>query len=51
MSHVSIQPGNIAPVSAGEVPATTVYAIGENGQPGPVAPSVPRALTTDECAA
>jgi 2,4-dienoyl-CoA reductase-like NADH-dependent reductase (Old Yellow Enzyme family) len=50
MSHVSIQPGNIAPVSAGEVPATgtTVYAIGENGQPGPVAPSVPRALTTDE---
>ncbi|WP_179877530.1 alkene reductase [Rhizobium anhuiense] len=50
MSHVSIQPDNIAPVSAGEVPATrtTVYAFTESGQPGPVAPSVPRALTTNE---
>lgn len=50
MSHVSIQPGNIAPVSSGEVPAigTTVYAFTESGQPGPVAPSAPRALTTDE---
>lgn len=50
MSHVSIQPGHIAPVSAGEVRATgtTVYAFTETGEPGPVAPSAPRALTTDE---
>lgn len=50
MSHVSIQPGNAAPVSAGVVPATgtTVYAFTDEGQPGPVAPSAPRALTTGE---
>ncbi|MES5047205.1 alkene reductase [Rhizobium nepotum] len=50
MSHVSIQPGNIAPVSSGVVPATgtTVYAFTETGEPGPVAPSTPRALTTDD---
>ena len=50
MSHTSLQPGNAAPVSAGEVPATntTVYAWSEPGQAGPVAPSVPRALSTDE---
>lgn len=50
MSHVSIQPGNIAPVSAGPIPATgtSVYAYTEAGEPGPVAPSAPRALTTDE---
>lgn len=50
MSHVSIQPGNAAPVSSGTVPATntTVYAWTETGEAGPVAPSVPRALTTEE---
>ncbi|ACA93580.1 MULTISPECIES: alkene reductase [Burkholderia cepacia complex] len=50
LSHVSIQPGNAAPVSSGEVPATTtmVYAWVEPGKEGPVLPSVPRALTTAE---
>lgn len=50
MSHISLQPGNAAPVSSGEVPATntTVYAWLEPGKAGPVAPSVPRALSTDE---
>lgn len=50
MSHISLQPNNVAPVSSGEVPATntTVYAWQEPGQSGPVAPSVPRALSTDE---
>ncbi len=50
MSHVSIQPGNIAPVSSGEEAAldTTVYAWVEPGKAGPVAPSAPRALTTAE---
>ncbi|QND99472.1 N-ethylmaleimide reductase (plasmid) [Burkholderia cenocepacia] len=50
MSHTSLQPGNAAPVSSGEVPATntTVYAWIEPGKAGPVAPSVPRALSTEE---
>ncbi|MEM8120049.1 alkene reductase, partial [Morganella morganii] len=50
MSHVSLQPGNSAPVSASAEPAvgTTVYAWAEPGVPGPVAPSVPRALTVAE---
>ncbi|GAB2897131.1 alkene reductase [Microvirgula curvata] len=50
MSHVSIQPNNAPPVSSGEIPATntTVYAWLESGQAGPVAPSMPRALSTDE---
>lgn len=50
MSHVSLQPGNTPPVSSGTVPATntTVYAWIEPGQAGPVAPSIPRALTTAE---
>lgn len=50
MSHVSLQPGNASPVSSSEVPAidTAVYAWIEPGKEGPVAPSVPRALTTDE---
>ncbi|HHM5294178.1 TPA: alkene reductase, partial [Pseudomonas aeruginosa] len=50
MSHVSLQPGNSAPVSASAEPAvgTTVYAWVEPGLPGPVAPSVPRALSVDE---
>jgi 2,4-dienoyl-CoA reductase-like NADH-dependent reductase (Old Yellow Enzyme family) len=50
MSHTSLQPDNAAPVSSGEVPATntTVYAWLEAGKAGPVAPSVPRALSTKE---
>lgn len=50
LSHVSLQPGNAAPVSASAEPAvgTTVYAWSEPGIAGPVTPSVPRALTVDE---
>lgn len=50
MSHVSIQPGNIAPVGPSAVAAenTTVYAWVEPGKAGPVQPSAPRALTVDE---
>ena len=50
MSHVSLQPGHIAPVSAGTVQAvnTTVFALTESGEPGPVVPSQPRALETHE---
>ncbi|MFJ1471989.1 alkene reductase [Massilia orientalis] len=50
MSHVSLQPGNAAPVSSSEVAAknTAVYAWLEPGKEGPVTPSVPRALATDE---
>lgn len=50
MSHVSLQPGNVAPVSSGNIPATntTVFALIESGEPGPVEPSVPRALRADE---
>lgn len=50
MSHVSLQPGNASPVSSSEVAAknTAVYAWLEPGKEGPVAPSVPRALATDE---
>lgn len=50
MSHTSLQIDNAAPVSSGEVPATNtgVYAWVEPGKAGPVAPSVPRALSTEE---
>lgn len=50
MSHVSIQPGNIAPVGPSNVGAknTSVYAWIEPGKAGPIVPSEPRALTTDE---
>ena len=50
MSHLSIQPGNAQPVSSGEQPAinTTVYAWSAPGVAGPVAPSIPRALSSDE---
>lgn len=50
MSHVSIQPGNGSPVSASEVPAenTTVFAWTEPGVGGPVLPSKPRSLSTEE---
>lgn len=50
MSHVSLQPGNLAPVSSGVIPAvnTTVFAWTNNGIPGPVSPSTPRALETRE---
>lgn len=48
MSHVSIH--GLAPVSSGTIPAvdTTVYAWIEPGKSGPVQPSAPRALATDE---
>lgn len=50
MSHISIQPGNIAPVGPSTVAAenTTVYAWIEPGKAGPVQPSVPRALTMED---
>ncbi|MGP2522377.1 alkene reductase [Pantoea ananatis] len=50
MSHVSLQPDNAAPVSSGTIQAsgTTVFALTASGQPGPVAPSTPRALETAE---
>ncbi|MGC0951530.1 alkene reductase [Pantoea agglomerans] len=50
MSHVSLQQGNAAPVSSGTIPATntTVFALTESGEPGPVVPSTPRALETAE---
>ena len=50
MSHISIQPGNAAPVGPSTVAAenTTVYAWVEPGKAGPVQPSAPRALTVDE---
>ncbi|NNS10152.1 alkene reductase [Erwinia sp. JH02] len=50
MSHVSLLPGQTAPVSSGTVQATntTVFAFTDSGEPGPVTPSVPRALETDE---
>lgn len=50
MSHVSIQPGNASPVSASEVPAvdTSVFAWVEPGVGGPVLPSKPRSLSTEE---
>lgn len=50
MSHVSLQPDSVAPVSSGTVPATNtmVYAWQEPGNAGPVAPSTPRALSTEE---
>ncbi len=49
MSHVS-SAAHIAPVSAGTVQAvnTTVFALTESGEPGPVVPSQPRALETHE---
>lgn len=50
MSHTSLQPDNAAPVSCGTVPAanTTVYAWLESGKAGPVVPSPPRELSTEE---
>jgi N-ethylmaleimide reductase len=50
MSHVSLQPGNIPPVSSGEQPAenTNVFAWVEPNKGGPIQASNPRALTSDE---
>jgi 2,4-dienoyl-CoA reductase-like NADH-dependent reductase (Old Yellow Enzyme family) len=50
LSHVSIQPGNAAPVSSVAVVAenSKAYAWVEPGKPGPVQASEPRALTLDE---
>ena len=52
MSHVSLQPGNVAPVGPSNVAAenTTVFAWTAPGEAGPVLPSVPRALTVEEIA-
>lgn len=48
MSHVSVH--GLVPVSSGTQPAvdTTVYAWAKPNEAGPVRPSVPRALGTDE---
>lgn len=48
MSHIPVH--GIVPVSSGTVPAvdTTVYAWIEPGKAGPVQPSAPRALETEE---
>lgn len=50
LSHVSLQPGQGAPVSSGTTQATntSVYAWQSPGVEGPVAPSAPRALSTEE---
>lgn len=50
MSHTSLLAENMSPVSSGDTPATntTVFAWTEAGEPGPVAPSKPRALKTEE---
>ncbi|MBI6530064.1 MULTISPECIES: alkene reductase [Morganellaceae] len=50
MSHVSLLPNQMVPVSSGTVQAinTTVFALTDSGEPGPVIPSAPRALETDE---
>lgn len=50
MSHVSLQPESAPPVSSGTIPATntTVFAWTNSGEPGPVVPSKPRALGTEE---
>lgn len=50
MSHVSIQPGNAAPVSSVAVAAerSNAYAWVEPGKAGPVQASTPRALSSDD---
>lgn len=52
MSHVSLQPGGAAPVSATGQPAANCSAFGitEDGTPGFVTASKPRPLETDEIA-
>ncbi|MGE8062481.1 alkene reductase [Pseudomonas sp. NPDC089547] len=47
LSHTSLQPNQAPPLSASVEPAvgTTVYAWAEPGVAGPVAPSIPRAMT------
>ncbi|MCJ2187668.1 alkene reductase [Novosphingobium beihaiensis] len=50
LSHTSLQPGGAAPVSSSTRPAAgaLVYAHGQDGQPGQVPASTPRALETGE---
>lgn len=53
MSHSSLQPGKGRPVSASAVPvapgpANTAFVTLEDGTPGMIAPTPPRALETDE---
>ncbi|MCX4170832.1 MULTISPECIES: alkene reductase [Paraburkholderia] len=52
MSHVSLQKGGARPVSSVAVVAqnSNCYAYGENGEPGPIQASEPRALETSEIA-
>ncbi len=55
MSHRSLQPGGGAPVSASAVPVAahpmnTAYVYLEDGAPGRVEPTPPRALATEEVA-
>jgi 2,4-dienoyl-CoA reductase-like NADH-dependent reductase (Old Yellow Enzyme family) len=52
VSHVSLQPGGAAPVSpTGQAAAgVTAFTIGDDGKPGPVPVSTPRALSTDDVA-
>ncbi|KML19741.1 MULTISPECIES: alkene reductase [Burkholderia] len=52
MSHVSLQPDGAPPVSSVAVAAnnSNCYAYNENGEPGPIQASVPRALETSEIA-
>lgn len=50
MSHVSLQMNGALPVSSVDVAArnSNCYAYGENGEPGPIQASQPRALDTSE---
>jgi N-ethylmaleimide reductase len=52
VSHVSLQENGVAPVSSVDVPAKgyTCYAYDEQGQPGPIPVSTPRALTKEDIA-
>ena len=52
VSHVSLQPGGAAPVGpTGQAAAgVTAFTIGDDGKPGPVPVSTPRALSTDDVA-
>jgi 2,4-dienoyl-CoA reductase-like NADH-dependent reductase (Old Yellow Enzyme family) len=52
ISHVSLQENGVAPVSSVDAPAKgyTCFAYDEQGQPGPIPVSTPRALTKDDIA-
>ncbi|ARU95353.1 alkene reductase [Tatumella citrea] len=48
VSHVSLQPEGLAPVSASSVKGGNAFAWDDNGQPATVTASTPRALATEE---